>query len=368
MLSQARNTVLFITKLQRSALLTCALPYPWLCARSDRGRAGDVLECSTGCGAGNWPKDHICSTERGENMKRLLKVALAVCVLSFAFITSAHAQATRTWVSGVGDDANPCSRTAPCKTFAGAISKPAASGEIDALDPGGFGSLTITKAITIDGGGQLAGVLVSGTNGITVSAGATDTVVLRHLAFSGIGSGLDGVQITSAGNVVIDHCTFQGFTVNDIEVSLTNSGYVLVQDSTITGGDKGINVITATTGPDSGLRAREKRYASRERASDLQTIAWSYRRHSFNFYPEQSWLWCHSHRGLHWFGGQHLFRQLDRDPGSDPGAQINISNVDIVQQHPGHWCGWRLCGIHALNNHQFNNTTPGAPTGTMLTQ
>src|SRR6202043_1176531 len=99
---------------------------------------------------------------------------------------SAQAQATRTWVSGVGDDANPCSRTAPCKTFAGAISKTAAGGEIDALDPGGFGALTITKAITIDGGGgQVASVLVSGTPGITISAGSADRVILRNLAING---------------------------------------------------------------------------------------------------------------------------------------------------------------------------------------
>ncbi len=78
----------------------------------------------------------------------------------------AGAQASRTWVSGVGDDANPCSRTAPCKTFAGAISKTAAGGEIDALDPAGYGAVTITKGMTIDGGGgQVASVLVSGTNG-----------------------------------------------------------------------------------------------------------------------------------------------------------------------------------------------------------
>src|ERR1700744_1393105 len=77
-----------------------------------------------------------------------------------------YGRASRTWVSGVGDDANPCSRTAPCKTFAGAISKTATAGEINVLDPGGFGALTITKAITIDATGVEAGVLVSGTNGI----------------------------------------------------------------------------------------------------------------------------------------------------------------------------------------------------------
>src|SRR5882762_1005645 len=95
---------------------------------------------------------------------------LAICLWSSA----AHAQATRTWVSGVGDDANPCSRTAPCKTFAGAISKTAAGGEIDALDPGGYGTVTITKGITIDGGGgQVASVLAAGVNGIIVNAPAT---------------------------------------------------------------------------------------------------------------------------------------------------------------------------------------------------
>src|SRR6202042_1798865 len=108
-------------------------------------------------------------------------------------IAPAHAQATRTWISGVGDDANPCSRTAPCKTFAGAISKTAAGGEIDALDPGGFGALTITKAITLDGGGgQVASVLVAGTNGINVVAGTNDVVTLRNLRINGIGVGLNG--------------------------------------------------------------------------------------------------------------------------------------------------------------------------------
>src|SRR5438093_5866225 len=89
--------------------------------------------------------------------------------LVFVFASLAQAQATRTWVSGVGDDANPCSRTAPCKTFAGAISKTAAGGEINVLDPGGFGAVTITKSITIRSDHVEAGVLVSGTNAIIVN-------------------------------------------------------------------------------------------------------------------------------------------------------------------------------------------------------
>jgi hypothetical protein len=101
-----------------------------------------------------------------------LRVALITVAWLAIGMSAANAQATRTWVSGAGDDANPCSRVAPCKTFAGAISKTVAGGEIDALDPGGFGAVTITKAITIDGGGgQVASVLVSGTNGIVIQAG-----------------------------------------------------------------------------------------------------------------------------------------------------------------------------------------------------
>src|SRR3569832_865856 len=100
---------------------------------------------------------------------------LLIAVVTVAGGTPSQAQATRTWVSGVGNDADPCSRTAPCKTFAGAISKTAAGGEIDALDPGGFGAVTITKAITVEGGGGgVAGLLASAGNGITVNAGRTD--------------------------------------------------------------------------------------------------------------------------------------------------------------------------------------------------
>jgi hypothetical protein len=140
----------------------------------------------------------------------------AVCLLPGA----ANAQATRTWVSGVGDDANPCSRTAPCKTFAGAISKTSAAGEINCLDPGGFGAVTITKAISIICIGVEGGVLVSGTPGITISAGATDTVVLDGLDFEGIGSGTIGINIISAGTVHVRNTLVRGFTTG---INMTGS-------------------------------------------------------------------------------------------------------------------------------------------------
>ena len=112
-------------------------------------------------------------------MKRYLWTILAVVSAAMLYATPAQAQATRTWVSGVGDDANPCSRTAPCKTFAGAISKTAPCGEISVLDPGGFGAVTITKSITINGTGTPGGILSALANAaVIVNAGAHDTIIL----------------------------------------------------------------------------------------------------------------------------------------------------------------------------------------------
>jgi len=128
-----------------------------------------------------------------------------------AFASAIHAQATRTWVSGVGDDANPCSRTAPCKTFAGAISKTATGGEINAIDPGGFGAVTITKSITIDGSSTQAGILALNTNGIIVNGPAV-TVNLRNLSIDGAnGTVGNGIRILQAGAVNIDNVNIMNF-------------------------------------------------------------------------------------------------------------------------------------------------------------
>src|SRR5688572_6548602 len=142
---------------------------------------------------------------------RIFTLALGFVLCSAAL---AQAQATRTWVSGLGNDANPCSRTAPCKTFAGAISKTAAGGEINALDPGGFGGVTITKSITIDGSATHAGVLVAGTgvDGIIVNAPTTAVVILRNLALHGAGTAEHAIRYLAAGSLSVEDVTIQGFT------------------------------------------------------------------------------------------------------------------------------------------------------------
>lgn len=139
---------------------------------------------------------------------------LSVSIAFLLLLTSSSivgAQASRTWVSGLGDDTAACTRTAPCQTFAGALVKTAAGGEINVLDSAGFGTVTINKSITIAAEGVEASVLASGTNGIVINAATTDTVTLRGLDITGLGTGLSGISIQSAGTVHIENCRIDGF-------------------------------------------------------------------------------------------------------------------------------------------------------------
>ena len=159
-------------------------------------------------------------------MKRstLLRTVIGGSLIGLLNAAPANAQATRTWVSGTGDDINPCSRTAPCKTFAGAISKTATNGEINCLDPGGFGGVTITKAITISCEGGTAGIVVSGTNAITISAPSTANVYLKGLDIEGLGTGLNGINFTSGAGLVVENCVIRGFgSTNGLGIKFTPS-------------------------------------------------------------------------------------------------------------------------------------------------
>src|SRR6516162_584325 len=172
-------------------------------------------------------------------MRRVVLFAIAVGTIAICLKAEpAHAQATRTWVSGVGDDANPCSRTAPCKTFAGAISKTAPFGEINCLDPGGFGAVTITKSIIISCETGTAGVLVSGTNGIVVNVTSTDVVYLRGLDFEGLTTGLSGILFLGAGTLHVEHCLIRKFNSSSagmgISVATNGPAKLYVSDTYVT--------------------------------------------------------------------------------------------------------------------------------------
>ena len=184
---------------------------------------------------------------------RRISLSLTFAATSFALVLQAapaHAQAARTWVSGVGDDANPCSRTAPCKTFAGAISKTAAGGEISVLDPGGFGAVTITKSISItnDGAGE-AGILASGTNAIIVNAAASDVVNLRGIIIDGAPlavPGLNGIRFLAGKALHIQNCViknFAGAAPSGFGIQLASSGVsqLFVTDTVISNNGSGTN-------------------------------------------------------------------------------------------------------------------------------
>jgi hypothetical protein len=173
--------------------------------------------------------------------KRIVTLALATSGMMVGYATPAAAQATRTWVSGVGDDVNPCSRTAPCKTFAGAISKTAAGGEINCLDPGGFGAVTITKSLVIDCHYTEGGALAGG-NGITVNDSLTATpnqavVVIRGLDIFGVNPPTHGVRFIAGAALHIEDCVIRRFNAaNSAGVSFAPgaAGALFISNSTIT--------------------------------------------------------------------------------------------------------------------------------------
>jgi Right handed beta helix region len=181
-------------------------------------------------------------------MSRILILLAAVAALLALGNVASHAQATRTWVSGVGDDANPCSRTAPCKTFAGAISKTAAQGEISVLDPGGYGAVTITKAISIISEGSEGSVLGCGTNGIIINAGAADVVNLHGLFMEGCANGINGIRILAAGAVHIRKSLIRGFTASAIDIEPSTATRVFISDTTVSKNGRGFLIVPTGAG------------------------------------------------------------------------------------------------------------------------
>ena len=175
---------------------------------------------------------------KGLRLMFCISLLAAVASLSGAV---GHAQAIRTWVSGVGDDLNPCSRTAPCKTFAGAISRTQTGGEICALDAGGFGAVTVMKSITLDGTGVISGIAANAVTGITVNiTDAKDTAKalrVRGLVIDGYGSGVTGINVVS-GNVIVEDTIIDGFATG----IAVKSGAVFVKNSTIRNNATAINV------------------------------------------------------------------------------------------------------------------------------
>jgi hypothetical protein len=313
-------------------------------------------------------------------LSRLFGLLCAALLLSVMWTAPASAQATRTWVSGVGDDANPCSRTAPCKTFAGAISKTAAGGEIDALDPGGFGALTITKSITIDGGGgQVASVLVAGTNGIVVAAGATDVVILRNLRFDGLlgnggnsgNAGINGIRWISGLQLRLEHDVVFGFNTACIDdESNTPTNQMAVVDTQV------MNCTNAgvLVAPAGGVVGR----ATLDRVTTDQNGIGLLAQDGARVFAHYSEISMNNGDGVkvNSAGTRNSFVFLDHSTVSGNGTNgletsgaaaqetIVISDTDLQGNAGASLTGSQIQSFG--NNHINNNSTNNAPTGTPI--
>ena len=242
---------------------------------------------------------------------RMFAWPLAIFTSLFVLALSAapaHAQATRTWVSGVGDDANPCSRTAPCKTFAGAISKTAAGGEINCLDPGGFGAVTVIKSMTISCEAGTAGVLVSGSNGIVFAGAATDYLFLKGLDIEGFGTAVRlsrNPNVQSGGFLHVEDCVirdFKGATAMGIQIMPSNSAKFEILRTTLFNNGTGVTGAGIQVRPTCWVHHRTHRQGH----CGLQCVRdrrRRQRRHDRNqhHHPRQRNQWKH----FRWSGGDH---------------------------------------------------------------
>ncbi len=299
-------------------------------------------------------------------MRKIVLGVLYVIAIAGLTVGVAQAQATRTWVSGVGDDANPCSRTAPCKTFAGAISKTAAGGEISVLDPGGFGGVTITKSITISGDGTLAGILVGGTNGITINAGVNDRVILRNISIVGSVSALNGIRILQARFVTIDQITINNFTGNGVSIENAATASVLIKNSYISNVLNGVRMLGAGTAVASlhnvslSAMARGVDVASSAATATIDA--------SVIYQTSTAGVATTVGTGRINVENSILSNNVTAVSADVSGSTIRLSNNGIYNNSTGLSLVAGATIASANNNKSAGNTTPGAPNGSITIQ
>jgi hypothetical protein len=273
-------------------------------------------------------------------MRRIALLAIAAGLLTPLLATApASAQATRTWVSGVGDDVNPCSRTAPCKTFAGAISKTAAGGEINCLDPAGYGGVTTIKAITFNCGYTLGSILVSGGPGITVNAGVNDRVSIRGIQLQGINQtpspGTIGIRILGAQSVVIEDSVITNFSTSGILDSRTaGSTKLFIRNS----------VVSHNNGTGINLGATNFGFTDIENVSSVNNLFGLAAITGNSVMIKRSFFSVNSNTGIE----------------VDAGAQANVDNTSI--SHNG--TGIQPTGTIRLSNSDLTFNTTAVTVGT----
>jgi hypothetical protein len=305
-------------------------------------------------------------------LRRCLSLALPAALTA----TAAHAQNLSTWVSALGDDGSPsCSRAAPCRNFAVALSKTTSGGEISAIDPGGYGMLTITKSITINGIGTYAGILNTFFTGIVVSAGAEDRVVLRNLAIRGAGTS-NGVAIAfmAGRHLTLENVAISGFTLRGIDFSagVSNGSTVgmhlrnvrITKAANNTSSPTGI-FIRNSPGPGVAAATLEEVTLSgltnglevgiNGRATVRNSVISGNKRHGI--------LASHLSARIDVEGSQIAFNELTGVNAAVSGATIRLANNEIYNNTNGIAIGVNGIVSSAGNNRVAGNTSSAPPNG-----
>jgi hypothetical protein len=171
-------------------------------------------------------------------VKEHSRFAIAVSTTGVVlFLAASHAAlclSARAWVSVSGNDGNDCSRSTPCRTLTGALAKTSSGGEIDVLDSGDFGAVTLDRAVSVVTPGVLGGLQATSSAAITVNAGAADRIVLRGLTIDGLGTAQDGIVFVAGGSLYVENCTINNFARYGIEFAPTSgSGKLFVTDTIV---------------------------------------------------------------------------------------------------------------------------------------
>jgi hypothetical protein len=306
-----------------------------------------------------------------------LPTLVLALLFSLAINQAAYGQSTRTWISVNGSDTSDCSRATPCRTLSGALAKTSAGGELDILDSGDFGSVTLNKAVSLIAPGVLGGIQAGSGTAITINAGSSDKIVLRGLTIDGLGTGLDGVSFVAGGSLYIENCTINNFDRYGIDFAPTNgSGKLFVTDTVVrnngisaTGG--GLHLI-ATTGPGfiasvDGLRSENNVFGLKAETLGAVTV-----RNSLAANNGYSGFSAVTPTGS---GGVRMFIENSVSTHNGTGgitstnlATVVLSNVVVTDNQTGLAIGTGGTIISFGNNKIQANITDGSPTQTISQQ
>lgn len=310
--------------------------------------------------------------------RQTLRIVVAsMFVISMVTTQVAFGQSNRTWVSVNGNDANTCDRATPCRTLSGALAKTSAGGEIDVVDSGDFGSVTLNKTISVIAPGVLGGIQVGSGTAITINAGASDKIVLRGLTIDGLGTGLDGVSFVAGGYLYVENCTINNFSRYGLDFTPTSgSGKLFITDTVVrnngavtTGG--GVHLI-ASTGPGfiasiDGLRTENNVFGLKAETAGVVTV-----RNSLAANNGYSGFSAATATGA---AGVRMFVENSVTTHNGTGgitsanvATVILSNVVVTDNQTGLAIGGTAAVVSFGNNRVQGNTTDGAPTQTISQQ